>query len=305
MRHGGDAAGESDDDGSSVTLRLPRSFVAACAAALAHLVVLFVISQLPDPTPPPKRISVTIQKKPPPPPPEEAMSPKKPTPPPKTSPKKKATEAAPPPSTSPVLPELPPSENPPENRAQLPVAEKSDTPAPPPKPSSWRDHLLSSLAETTPQAPTGVLAPSFSNLASVANNDSRLHDDENEARLQENFGPFFRRGIEALRSQWHPDDALRMANPEDPTRLCGRSLRTTRAIAIINKAGKVIDVELKESSGCLALDNEAVSAFKRVGNFPHPPSGLFVLPDGSPAETARMPVRFIVSFNGGFRLDWQ
>jgi hypothetical protein len=37
---------------------------------------------------------------------------------------------------------------------------------------------------------------------------------------------------------------------------------------------------------------------------PHPPKGLFVNPDGTPALTARYSVRFIVSFDGGLRLDW-
>ena len=86
--------------------------------------------------------------------------------------------------------------------------------------------------------------------------------------------------------------------------LCGRKTRTTKAVAIINTEGTVVDVEMVDESGCAALDTEAVAAFKRVAQFPYPPKGLFVNPDGTPALTARYPVRFIVSFDGGLRLDW-
>jgi hypothetical protein len=42
------------------------------------------------------------------------------------------------------------------------------------------------------------LTQSLSSLSQVVDNDPRMHDDDNERRLQENHGPFFRRGIEAL-----------------------------------------------------------------------------------------------------------
>jgi hypothetical protein len=62
---------------------------------------------------------------------------------------------------------------------------------------------------------------------------------------------------------------------------------------------------VKRESGCPALDDEAVAAFKRVARFPHPPTGIFFLPDGTPTDTARYPVRFIVTFDGGLQLDWR
>ena len=86
---------------------------------------------------------------------------------------------------------------------------------------------------------------------------------------------------------------------------CALPICTTYAVAVLDKQGNVVDVDLKTPSGCPALDDEAVAAFKRVAQFPHPPDGIFVSPDGTPTETARYPVRFIVTFDGGFQLHWQ
>lgn len=289
----------ADDDARTITLRVPRLGPSLLLAFVAHGLFGLVVDRLPTPKKKPTPIQVTMRT----PPPElPAMSPRPPPPPAKKTAKK--TTSSPPPLTSPVLPALPPSEKPPENRAILPVVEKSPEPAPPPAPSGWKDRLLQSLAVKTPPAPTGVLTQSLASLSQVVDNDPRMHDDDNERRLQENHGPFFRRGIEALRRTWHPDDALRTLDRGDPTRLCGRKTRTTKAVAIIDTEGTVVDVEVVDESGCAALDTEAVAAFKRVARFPYPPKGLFVNHDGTPAPTARYPVRFIVSFDGGLRLDW-
>ena len=283
------------DEDNTLTVRAPRGSVALVAAVCVHLIALVVIQRLPEPKKPEQRIEMTVTQ----------QSPKKPPPPTTTPPPKKTTkkQQQPPPSTSPVQPELPPSEKPPENRAILPPTEKSPDPAPPPQPSAWKQSLLSSLAETTPHTmpPTGVLKPSFRTLQTVANNDMRLHDDEAEAEIAENFGPFFRRGIEALRRTWHPEDPL--MDP-DVRRRCQTTLRTTQAVATLDRSGKILDVEVKRGSGCPELDAEAVKAWRLVAELPHPPKGLFVLPDGTPSETARMPVRFIVSFDGGLRLTY-
>lgn len=131
-----------------------------------------------------------------------------------------------------------------------------------------------------------------------------MHDEENERRLMADHGPFFRRGIEALRASWHPNEALRGVS-SDPVQRCGKRTRITFAVAILDKLGNVVDVDLKEPSGCPVLDDEAIAAFKRVARFPQPPLGLFQAPDGSALETARFPVHFILSFDGGLRLDWQ
>ncbi|MDP2341016.1 MAG: energy transducer TonB [Deltaproteobacteria bacterium] len=293
--------GSDDDD--ALTLRAPRSGVAFLVALLAHVVVVAVLALLPDPKPEPKRISITLQKPPPPKPPATSPAPASAPPPPPPRPR---VASKPAPATSPVLPELPPSEDPPENRAQLPVVETSPSPAPPPEPvpSTWKDRLMASLATSAPKAPSGVLAPSFRTLQRVADNDAKLHDEENEQRLVADFGPFFRRGIEALRGRWHPEEVLREDAQRD-TRRCAKQMRTTWAVAVIDKAGNVVDVDLKRGSGCPQLDVEAIEAFRRVAQFPHPPEGLFVLPDGTPSETARYPVRFIVTFDGGLRLDWR
>ena len=296
---------ERDPDDTTLTLRFSRRVIAAVVAVLAHVVVIAAVRQLPEPQPKPKRIEVTLQA--PPPPPPEATSPEPPpkkAPPPPSTTKPQKTTTPPPPSTSPVVPELPPSESPPENRAQLPVAERSLEPAPPPT-GSWRDRLRDSLkAPSAPSAPQGPLAPSFRTLDKVAMSDAKLFDEQTEKRIAANFGPFFRRGIEALRGNWHPERVLRTLG-DDPTALCGRERRETFAVAVLDKQGSVVDVEIKNPSGCPQLDVEAVAAFKRAAKFPFPPAGLFFAPDGTPTETTRYPVRFIVTFDGGFSLDWR
>ncbi len=294
-----------EHDDRHLTLRVPRAGVALVAALLVHAVIALFMTLLPEAKKAPERIQLTFA--PPPPPRAAAPSrapPTSPAPPPR--PKKRRAHHEAPPATSPVLPELPPSEEPPPERAELPMVEQSPEPAPPPAPSTWKDRLLEQLAATRPRparVPMGELAPTFSSLDRVAFNDPRMHDEENERRMAEDFGPFFRRGLEALRGNWHPNEVL--DNTEhDPTRRCGRQDRTTFAVAVLDKEGNVVDVDLKTPSGCPALDDEAVAAFKRVARFPHPPAGIFVAPDGTPTETARYPVRFIVTFEGGFQLLW-
>lgn len=289
-----DSAG--DDDGN-LTLRAPRLTVSFVVALLGHVVFFGGLMLLPDPKRPNEPLSVTITQSAPPPPSSSTVGSPSPSPP--------RVLKQPAPRTAPVLPVLPPSQTPPEHRALLPVVEFSPAPAPPPTPAAqtWQGRLLSSLAATAPQVPTGILAPSFQTLDRVAANDARLHDEENEARIQADYGPFFRRGIEALRARWHPDEVLH-SNKLADTRRCARQTRITFAVAVIDRDGNILDVELKNPSGCPELDDEAVDAFRRVAQFPHPPGGLFVLPDGTPASTARYPVRFIVTFDGGLRLDW-
>lgn len=298
---------EPDDD-EHLTLRPRRSWVAFVAAVITHLVAWVIITRLPEPSRPPERIEISLLDRP------SAAAPPAPTAPPapptpRRSPPHappRAPPAAPPPSTSPVLPELPPSDAP-EDRARLPIAERAPEPAPPPAPSTWQEKLKAQLDATRPRAaplPTGELAPSAAGLEQVALGDARLHDEETERRLMEDHGPFFRRGLEALRGRWHPEVVLRETE-RDPTRRCGHEKRTTYAVAILDKDGDVVDVDLKAPSGCPDLDEEAIAAFLRVARFPHPPAGIFVAPDGTPTETARYPVRFIVTFDGRLHIDWQ
>jgi TonB family protein len=164
--------------------------------------------------------------------------------------------------------------------------------------------MAAAFAASTPGFPTGALAPRAATLGAVAAADARLYDEQTEKKLQEDHGPFFRRGIEALRGQWHPQDVLRQADLLDATRLCGKQTRTTFAVAVLDMSGNVVDVDVKNPSGCPQLDDEAVRAFRRVAQFPHPPQGLFVNPDGTPSKTTRYPVRFIVTFDGRLRIDW-
>jgi outer membrane biosynthesis protein TonB len=288
-------------DDESLTLRMPRRAVALVAAMVVHAGVMFAIDRMPEPKPVEKRIEVTITSSPPPSAPQVAPpAPRVPAP---VKERRVAKKSVAPPPTSPVVPELPPSQR--EDVARLPDVDKSPVPA---APSTWQDRLSQQLAMTRPTAPkmpSGVLAPSLAQLDRVVMSDASLHDEQTERRLMQDHGQFFRRGLEALRSNWHPDVVLRETErSRDPTRKCGQRDRTTFAVAILDKQGRVVDVDLKSDSGCADLDQEAVSAFLRVAHFPHPPAGIFVAPDGSPTETARYPVRFIVTFDGGLRLDW-
>jgi TonB family protein len=296
------------DDDDVITLRFSRRVVALLQALAVHALLLGLLSLLPDPPRREERIEIAVRR-PPPPPSLPATTPRpaaRPTP--EAAPRPAPPRREPPP-VSPVVPELPPSSNPPDAAAVLPLAEKAPdplVPLPPPAPSassSWKERLLSSLAPP-PRPLDGPLAPSTSTLARVANADARLHDDKNEERLIVDYGPFFRRGLEALRATWHPDDVLRRDRSED-VRRCAQQTRETLAVAVIDREGDVVDVQLTRGSGCPALDGEAVAAFRRVARFPHPPTGLFVDGAGEPSSTARLPVRFIVSFDGSVRLDWR
>jgi hypothetical protein len=308
--------GGRDDD--VVTLRLSRRTVALVQALVLHGALLWLVSRLPDPPRPQQRIEVTVRRPPPPPSPSPSPSPSSPSAPvlrpsplPPVRPPPPATPAQP---FAPVLPALPPSPVPPDNAAVLPLVERAPDPllpvAPPASSSSssssslsWREQLLASLG--SPARPAGdVLPPSFAALDRVAGADARLHDDKNEERLIVDYGPFFRRGLEALRARWHPDEVLGRG-PRDEVQRCAREPRTTLGIAVIDRDGDVVDVELKASSGCPPLDTEALAAFRRVGRFDYPPAGLFVDGNGEPTPRARLPVRFIVTFDGRVELDWR
>jgi TonB family protein len=297
----------TDDD--SLTLRAPRWLVALVVAVALHVGASALSFLLPTPKKRPQRIEIALSPAKPP----AAEAPRAPR---ATGPAepvarpalpRRARPATPPPATSPVLPERPATESPPEDRPVLPEVERAPAPAPPPAPSTWKERALAQLAQTRPRParePSGPLAPSLAGLERVALSDVRMRDEETERRMQEDFGPFLRRGIEALRGNWHPAEVLR-ATERVPSRRCGVQTRTTFAVAVLDRDGNVIDVDLKAPSGCPDLDDEAVRAFKRVAQFPHPPGGMFVAPDGSPMATARYPVRFIVTFDGGLRLDWR
>jgi TonB family protein len=287
--------GDDNDDGL-VTVRAPRLAVAIALALALHLGAGGLSSLLPQPKRATERIELTLASTPRPPPSAApaAAAPQKKTP--------ARRRASTPPQTSPVLPELP--ADPEVARVELPLVERAPDPAPAPKPS-WRDALADALASPrTPPMPSGELLPSLGTLGRVAFADPKLHDEETEQRLQRDHGAFFRRGLEALRSQWHPDEVLRHTE-HDPARRCGRRDRTTFAVAVIDKKGNVVDVDLKNPSGCPDLDAEAVAAFMRVAVFPYPPPEIFIGPDDTPLDTARYPVRFIVTFDGGLQLDWR
>lgn len=290
-----------------LTLRVRRGWVALGLALVVHAAVSVLLSLLPTPKKVPERIELSFASAAPAPAPK-STEPPAPEPPARAQPRPPRPERSTPlPTTAPVVPMLPADTPPTDTRAVLPDVPLAPEPAPVPQPSSWKDRLRQQLASTaTPSTMflDGPLKPSFSTLDRVAYADPRMHDEETERRLQVDHGPFFRRGLEALRGQWHPGEVLTQTE-RDPTRRCGRTTRTTFAVAVLDRQGNVVDVEVKNPSGCPDLDDEAVAAFKRVARFPHPPEGIFISPEGEPMQTARYPVRFIVTFDGGLRLDWR
>jgi TonB family protein len=288
-------SGTAHDATESITVRVPWWWLCVVVALLLHATAGLMAAQLKNPKPKPTPVEMTVRSAPPPP-----STPSTPPPPPSPRVARNQRPGGAP-QASPVQPVLPPSASPPAERVQLPEAPVGDSMVVPSTKSGWQDRLMSSLQESTPAPTDSGLMPSTATLARVANNDARLHDDENERRLQEDHGPFFRRGIEALRRVWHPDQALAIG---DPVSRCGQKTRTTKAVAVINRSGSIVDIDVLAESGCAPLDREAVAAFKRVASFPHPPEGLFVKPDGTPSDTARYPVRFIVTFDGRLNLEW-
>lgn len=295
-------APHSPSDEDAVTLRIPRRAVALAVALLMHALAILVVDRIPEAKPVPKRIELTVMSGA-----RASMAPAPTAPAPTREPeperRRVAKKSVAPPPTSPVVPELPASQR--DDVAKLPVVEKAPEPTPP---STWQERLSQQLAMSrppTPKLPSGVLAPSATQLDRVVMSDASLHDEATERRLMQDHSQFFRRGLEALRSNWHPDVVLRETErSRDASRRCGARDRTTFAVAVLDRKGRVVDVDLKSDSGCADLDQEAIAAFMRVAQFPHPPEGIFVAPDGTPTETARYPVRFIVTFNGGLRLDW-
>jgi TonB family protein len=281
-------------------MQVPRPAVALLAALFVHGLVTAVAVLLPEPKMPEERIEFSLGSPPPPPPAEPVPQAPEPTP---QMPQPPEPKQRPTPQPTPVAPSLPTSDRPPSEAVRVPEAEPQPVPAP--APESWKERLMDSLGKTTPRRASGPLVPSNAAVSRIASDDVRLRDEVVERELMEDHGPFFQRGIEALRRSWKPMDVLRKGDAFDPTRLCGRETRTTFAVATIDREGNVLDVEVRMPSGCEPLDAEAVETFKRVARFPFPPKGLFIKPDGSPAATARYPVRFIVSFDGRSWLDWR
>ena len=100
---------------------------------------------------------------------------------------------------------------------------------------------------------------------------------------------FFNRVMGALYQHWRANEAHRAHDPSG--KVYGIRDRRTIIAVVLDRSGRLVDVQVKVSSGAPHLDDEAVAAFRRAQPFPNPPSELRD-PDGH------------IRFPMGFRLEF-
>lgn len=87
------------------------------------------------------------------------------------------------------------------------------------------------------------------------------------------YATFFNRVADRIRREWEGGKVLAS---NDPTgHVYGFETRLTVVQVTLDKVGNVVAVAVAEHSGALALDDEAVRAFKEAGPFANPPPQLF------------------------------
>lgn len=87
------------------------------------------------------------------------------------------------------------------------------------------------------------------------------------------YATFFNRVADRIRREWEGGKVLAQSDPTG--HVYGFEARMTVVQVTLDKSGNVVDVAVAEQSGALALDDEAVRAFKEAGPFPNPPPQLF------------------------------
>lgn len=87
------------------------------------------------------------------------------------------------------------------------------------------------------------------------------------------YATFFNRVADRIRREWEGGKVLAQSDPTG--HVYGFESRMTVVQVTLDKAGNVLDVAVEEHSGALALDDEAVRAFKEAGPFANPPPQLF------------------------------
>lgn len=86
------------------------------------------------------------------------------------------------------------------------------------------------------------------------------------------YAAFFNRIRQAVREQWHPDEALERHDPS--TRIYGSQDRMTTLKVRLRADGHIEELKVVRKSGVDFLDDEAESAFRRAQPFVNPPTGL-------------------------------
>ncbi len=87
------------------------------------------------------------------------------------------------------------------------------------------------------------------------------------------YATFFNRIADRIRREWEGGKVLASSDPTG--HVYGFETRLTVVQVTLDKSGNVVDVAVAEQSGALALDDEAVRAFKDAGPFSNPPPQLF------------------------------
>lgn len=108
---------------------------------------------------------------------------------------------------------------------------------------------------------------------------------------------FFNRIADAIRREWQGGHALTSADPSG--RVYGFEDRMTVVQVTIDRGGAVLEVQVAEPSGALALDDEAVRAFRAVGPFSNPPPQLY-----KGRDTFTFQFGFNVNYSGRVNIDW-
>jgi TonB family protein len=133
----------------------------------------------------------------------------------------------------------------------------------------------------------------ISKIASAPFADAVEDVDEGEGTFLNTFAfkyaIFYNRVKRDVANRWHPMVELRRRDPTG--NIYGHRNRKTVLDIILDKEGRVLSATVRSSCGVDFLDKEAINSFRRVRQFPNPPSGL--IKDGR----VRFNFGFEVSFN--------
>lgn len=112
------------------------------------------------------------------------------------------------------------------------------------------------------------------------------------------YASFFNRLKRQVAQNWDPQSVWRRADPRGT--VYGIKNRVTEVRVSLSRTGEIQNILVTEASGVMALDEEAVRAFRASGPFPNPPDGLvkdnqitftfgFYFGVGAPRTSWRMP----------------
>jgi TonB family protein len=116
-------------------------------------------------------------------------------------------------------------------------------------------------------------------LAGLPRNDTLLVEEDNETSLNTHafkHATYFNRLKDAVSAVWSGEGLRRV----DPTgKIYGVQDRITAVLVTIDRSGTVVDLQLKDSSGVEAADDDALQAIRRSQPYPQPPPQLFARDD--------------------------